>query len=278
MLLLSCVMLLIGYVASAAIWARVVVDLGGAQLDLPTSSRIYFVANLGRYLPGKLWQIAGLAVLAARHGVPPALSTGAAVLGQAVALGGAALVGGPSFVAWAQTASAWGVAVLGVLALALVIALVPPLQAAAMKLWFRLARAPAPALRPGVGTTLRWLALYAINWLIYAGAFLLLVKGMGLVGDPLALASAFAAAYVLGYAAFFAPAGIGVREGFLVFFLSPHVGPPAAGAVSVVSRLWTTVVELAPAALLWLQLMKDGAASPPPEAARSVKPQTPPGP
>jgi hypothetical protein len=277
-LLLSCIVLLIGYVTSAAIWARVVADLGGARLGLATSSRIYFVSNLGRYLPGKFWQIAGLAVLAARQGVPPAFSTGAAVLGQAVALGGAALVGGPSFVAWAKTASGLGVAVLGVLASALLIALIPPLQAAAMKLWFRLARAQAPAARPGVGTTLRWLALYAINWLIYAVSFLLLVRGMGLVGDPLALASSFAAAYVLGYAAFFAPAGIGVRESFLVFFLSPHVGAAAAGAVSVVSRLWTTAVELVPAALLWMQVMRDGVSSPTSDVALPVKPPPPPGP
>ena len=44
-------------------------------------------------------------------------------------------------------------------------------------------------------------------------------------------------------------AGIGVREGALIFFLNPMLG--AGGAVvAVVARLWTTVVELLPALLL----------------------------
>jgi hypothetical protein len=66
------------------------------------------------------------------------------------------------------------------------------------------------------------------------------------------VASAFAAAYVLGYAMIFAPAGLGPREGFLIAFLTPHVGAASAGVIAVVARLWTTVVELLPAGAFWL--------------------------
>jgi hypothetical protein len=47
-----------------------------------TTLRVYFLASLGRYLPGKVWQLAGLAVLAGRAGLPPGQATAAAVLGS----------------------------------------------------------------------------------------------------------------------------------------------------------------------------------------------------
>ncbi len=45
---------------------------------------------------------------------------------------------------------------------------------------------------------------------------------------PLEALAAYPAAYVLGYVAIFAPAGIGIREGFLIAFLDPILGAGAA--------------------------------------------------
>jgi hypothetical protein len=250
--LLSCAALLAGYVASAGIWRRMVADMGGPRLPLLLAGEIYLVANLGRYVPGKLWQIAGLAVLARQRGVPVALSTAAAVLGQAVALGGAALVGTAALAGQGERFGVWSGVLLGGLVLLIGVALVPSMQRRAVGLWFRLAGRGGEAVTTSAGATVAWLVLYTLNWILYAGAFLLLVRSFALPGEALVVASAFAAAYVLGYAAIFAPAGIGVREGFLVLFLSPLMGAGPAGAISIIARLWTTAVELLPAGALWL--------------------------
>jgi uncharacterized membrane protein YbhN (UPF0104 family) len=63
---------------------------------------------------------------------------------------------------------------------------------------------------------------------------------------------AFAAAYVAGYIAVFAPAGAGIREGILVVLLQPIMAREAAVVLAVIARLWTTVLELVPAGLLVL--------------------------
>jgi hypothetical protein len=250
LLLLSCAVLLSGYVASALVWSRMVRDLGGPGLAPGAAIEVYLLANLGRYLPGKLWQIAGLAVLAVRRGVPGAVATAAALLGQALALGGATAVGALAL-ASGDAPTGWSLLLLGAVAGMITVVLVPPLHERAVGLWFRLARHGELTPRPAARTTLAWLALYTANWIVYAAAFVLLVRSLGFGPPAPAAASAFAAAYVLGYAALFAPAGIGVREGFLVLFLSPLIGVAEAGVVSVVARLWTTGVELAPAAALW---------------------------
>ena len=58
----SCALLVMGYLWSATLWGRLVRDLGGPRLPAWTTVRVFMVANLGRYVPGKIWQIAGLAL------------------------------------------------------------------------------------------------------------------------------------------------------------------------------------------------------------------------
>ena len=203
-------------------------------------------ANLARYIPGKVWQVAGLAVLARREGVGPVTSTAAAVLGQGTALAGAMLVGAGALLSAADPLRSWGWGALVLLGLGLAVASVPGVLDRAAALWFRMTRTQAPEEGLGSGATfaVRWVGLYVVNWIVYAGAFWLLAMSFDVMGTFLQVGAAFAAAYVLGYLAVFAPAGIGIRESFLVAFLAPVVGTGPAGGLAVVSRLWTTAVEV----------------------------------
>jgi hypothetical protein len=246
----SCCLLFLGFVASSALWGRLVVDLGGPRLPVSESVRVFMVANLGRYVPGKIWQIAGLAALARRRGVPAGTATAAAVLGQGMALVAATLVGLGAVMGAPPDVRRWGVpgaALVVVLALA---GLLPPVFRRVSGAWFRLAREEAPSELASFHAV-RWLLLYVANWCLYAASFWVLALSLGHSGDPVAVGSAFAAAYVLGYLVLFAPAGVGVREGFLVTFLSPVTGPGFGAVLALVARVWTTLVELVPAAAFW---------------------------
>ena len=89
-----------------------------------------------------------------------------------------------------------------------------------------------------------------MNWGIYATAFWLLYLSFGESGTFLQVGPAFAAAYVAGYIAIFAPAGAGIREGVLVVLLQPIMAREAAVVLAVIARLWTIALEVIPAALL----------------------------
>jgi hypothetical protein len=228
-----------------------VVDLGGPALPVFDAVRIFMIANLGRYIPGKFWQIAGLAALARRRGVPPATAMGAAVLGQGIALVAASAVGMGALLQGPESVRRWGVAGSLALGAMLVVAVLPPVFRRIAGLWFRLARQDPPASLASVHA-LRWLALFAVNWVLYAIAFWVLAASFGYRPPFVPVASAFAAAYVLGYVMIFAPAGVGVREGFLIAFLTPHLGAGPSGALAVAARLWTTLVEIVPAGAFWI--------------------------
>ena len=246
---LSCALLLAGYFATGLLWGWITEGLGGPRLPPGVSIRLFMIANLGRYLPGKVWQIAGLAALAHQRGVPAATATAAAILGQGVSLASATFIGLGAVWTLAEGAP-WRWAVPAALFGGVGLGLVPPVFDALANSWFRLARTPRPeglTSAQAVG----WLVAGLASWLVYAAAFWVLVVGLGFDVAFLGTASAFAAAYVLGYLMIFAPAGIGVREGFLIALLSPQLGAASAGAVAVIARLWTTLVEVVPAAAFW---------------------------
>ena len=268
-LALSCVVLLLGYLFSAVLWGRIVRDLGGPTLPATTAMRLFMVANLGRYVPGKVWQIAGLAYLAKGHGVSGSVATRAAVLGQGVALLAASLLGigtlfGPNEV-WRRFG--WGglVGGIGIAVAIIAVVTVPPLFRRVIGVWFRLTRTIAPVSPPDAGNTgLRWLALYVLNWGVYATAFWLLYLSFGEWQTFMQIGPAFAAAYVGGYLAVFAPAGAGIREGFLVALLQPTMSGEAALVVALVARVWTTAVELVPAALFSTMYARSSSPGQPP--------------
>ncbi len=250
----SCVVLVLGYLWSASMWGRLVRDLGGPSLLLGTSVRVFMVANLGRYVPGKVWQIAGLAYLAKREGVQAGVATGAAILGQGIAILAATLVGmGTLFGAdqfWRELGWVGLIAGIGIALSIIAAVVIRPVFRRVVAFWFRLTRTDPPDNGLGSGNAgLRWLALYVVNWGIYATAFWLLYLSFGEWRTFLQVGPAFAAAYVAGYIAVFAPAGAGIREGVLVVLLQPIMAREAAVVLAVIARLWTTVVELIPAAI-----------------------------
>lgn len=247
LLLLSSGTLLLAYLYSASLWGLLVREIGGPVLGLGPSLRVFFTANLGRYLPGKVWQLAGLAYLARREGVSAGTAAGAALLGQGLSLAGACLVGLGVLLSGAEGQGVGrGITAAAGLLLLLVLTF-PAILRPLLRRLLRRVKGPVPGpLWPDQAFGVRWLGLYTVAWILQGGAFWLLGLSLGMGIPPLLGLSVFPAAYLLGYLAVFAPAGAGVREGFLIVFLTPILG--ANGAVlALVARVWTTVVELVPA-------------------------------
>lgn len=245
-LALSVAAVLVTYGLQATSW-RTVLRGWGQPLALGAATRIWCLANAGRYVPGKVWSVTGLVVLAQRAGVSAWAAAASTVAVQALGVGTAAAVvaatapGSVSSPRLAVAALA-AAATLGALAwpgaLRLLARLLPAAQA-----WRPLA--PSHALR-GALLTLG-------GWITYGVAFWMLARGLGVAAGltPTTAAGVFALGYILGLAALFAPGGVVVREAAFVALLTPLVGSGSAIALSLASRLQLTLTE-AVAALLAL--------------------------
>ncbi len=216
--------------------------LGGWHQHLPLRSAVHIwcVSNLGRYLPGKVWSVAGLAVLAQRKGVQGWAAAAAALAMQALSIGtgaGVAIAFLPQADSPVLLVAAIAIAVVSIAALTL-----KPMVRALARVAngrIQLQSLPIGAVLAGAGATLA-------AWLMYGLAFRFLALGL-LPNDapslPLAMGS-FAGAYIVGLLAIFAPGGIGIREGMLLVFLTPSIGGGPALALSVGSRLLLTFTEV----------------------------------
>lgn len=244
-------LLLAAYALSGLTWGAVVTGLGGPRLSARDAVSIFMVSNLGRYVPGKVWSIAGMAALGKGKGVPVAVSATAAVVMQGVGLAAAGAIGLGAFAGGPAPLPRWGLVGAGVAAVVLLLLLsVPSLFHRAVALWFRVVRTRAPAnLTPALA--LRWLLQVAGAWVAMSASFWIFARSLGMELSPVHAGSAFAAAYVAGYLMLFAPAGVGVREGFLVAFLASALGSGPATVLAIAARLWMTAAEVIPAAVLW---------------------------
>jgi hypothetical protein len=243
-------------------WRRVVLSMG-ERLAFGPAARIWFLASLGKYVPGKVWAVAGAAVLAQRAGVDPSAAVAAALVLQALALAsGAAAVAltareafqaaGPGVVPIAAVVIAVSIAGIAVLASQ---PLLDRLNRLLPSSWPRLR-----AIRP----TILALAFAAnfLAWSAYGVALLFLGRGL-LPGISLSLTQAigvFTCSYLVGFIALFAPGGLGPRESVFLLMLAGDIGLKPAAALALASRLLLTGTEVLPAVPL---LLRRRAPSPP---------------
>jgi hypothetical protein len=204
--------------------------------------------------------MAGLALLAKRHGGSATLGATAGVLSQIFALAATALVALPILAGPAVSLGRARIPVFALCAILALTVLVPRALQALFRATLRLARVPQPAVSEmDAWFGVRWLSRHLVVWLMYTLAFLAFVRGLGFSAGFGGFAAPFAAAYLLGYLAIFAPAGIGVRDGFLIAFLRPEVGGAAVG-IALLTRVWMTLAEILPAGVvaLWEVFGKSG--------------------
>jgi uncharacterized membrane protein YbhN (UPF0104 family) len=261
---LSVALAVTAFLILAQVW-RTTINRFGHSIQLWMAFKIMFVSNLGRYVPGRIWQVAGMLYWAGREGVTPEEATASFVISQLFAIPASLMVyfaaaiiePGISIdrlaIVGPGTAYLFAAVMIG-LCLAVVV-FSDRLVALINRVLTRFHR-PVITLRLDKLVALKIFAGYVAAWSVYGLAFwvfLLSVQNDAPVGW-IAAVGIFNAAYQIGYLALFAPGGLGPRELVIGVLLGPLVGP-IAPALAILSRIWTTVIDAA-GALIGLLVRK----------------------
>lgn len=227
---------------SSLIWLFVLSRLG-SPVRWP-SAAIYLQAQLGKYVPGGVWQYASRGAMARAHGLSVRLVARSLPIELA-----ATLCAGAAF---AFLALGWWGAV----------AVVATIAAAAT------AGAVFGSERVFFRVTAQSIPLYAVTWVAIGVSFWMTARAFLHVGatDLALYTGAFAAAWIVGLIAIYAPGGLGVREAIVVAILGPRIGSAEALVIAAASRAVFTLADLI-AAGLSLPLLRrpaQGAAEPAP--------------
>jgi hypothetical protein len=227
----------VGMSSMGLVWRQIIAALGG------TASRRqvfawYQLGNLGKYLPGGLWPLVGRSELAVRGGLDRALayrsvalSTGATYLCATIVC--AVLL---PFVVVTQAEIGTPLWVFAIVPVGLA-ALHPALLGRVFRLSERLLGKGAPVVVPRWLTSVGLVARHAPPWLANGLATWLVALTFAPDAPLLTLVFAGILSWVIGFAVFFVPGGIGVREATFTAIASTAMPPHVAATVAVVSRL-----------------------------------------
>lgn len=224
--------------------------LAGGRLGFWKSYAIHFLAQVGKYIPGKVWAAIGKYALSCDSGLTRTQTGHALLIETVFIVFGCLLTALPLVPDAARAAgiSGYGAAGLAVLVGAATLSAAHPsvfglfLRAVSKLTGKRLETA-----RPGLGRILRIVPIYLVVFMTLGTGFWLLSLSFGLRIPALPGVFLYPTAMGIGYLVVFAPGGLGARELVLVWLIrivAPGSEPGHAELAALAGRLWVTLGEL----------------------------------
>lgn len=239
----------VGYVCFALIWRHIIKTIGPhGSLTPKKAIGIYMLTEFGKYIPGKVWIIAGRVLMATKHGIDKKNLLVGALLDNILSIIAILIVGVIFFLFELSSEQsslillAFGMIVAGL------ICLQPRIFYPVIN--FGLKKIGKPTITDEARLVyiqiLTFTGIYILADILLGISFFIFVNAITPIAltNFFAVAAAFCLAGGLGVALLFAPSGIGVREGVIVALLQLVMPLPMAVSISILARLWTTIGEL----------------------------------
>ncbi len=255
---LSILLHLAAFAGFSQVWCWLMIGLG-YRIPLRHGFKLAYIANLGRYIPGRIWPIFGMVYLARQMKIAEA---------AAIASWGLGLLFGmpPSFLAvsiatWvypemlspelqSYIGPALNIGMLVFLAISAMLLAMPNRALWLANTTLRLIRRPTIDFKMSFQLAAAVYFGYFLCWLIYGLGFWTLIHAIAPSSSipVFAAIGAFILSYQIGYLAIFTPGGLGARELVMIAVLTPFLGPAAAG-IAVAARLWNTLSDIVASAI-----------------------------
>ncbi|GAB4156490.1 MAG: lysylphosphatidylglycerol synthase transmembrane domain-containing protein [Planctomycetaceae bacterium] len=265
---LAMVVYLLSWIPSAWYWQRLLLAMGQSA-HFKNILPAYYCGHLGKYIPGKAVVLVIRAGMLKNCGHPASVSAITATFETLLMMGTGLAVGLALFpiTEWPPGIADWispgwlmpFVVIVGVLvALPIISAL---LTRFAIIMTPKTIASPGnekPAILISKRLIFTGLGVFLVSWILLGLSLGLTLQGVS--GEPFDVGhwpiwtGAVSLATAIGFAAVFAPGGVGVREGLLIEILriQPGIGERQAVVASVLLRLiWLVAEILAASALYW---------------------------
>ncbi len=215
--------------------------------------RIFFISNLAKYLPGSVWALPGRAFLYQRSGVPAGKSIAAVfweVLLMIMTTSALALLSIPLIAHYVDAR---------VLAVGILLGVIGTigggflLHSPAFRRWLpaaiqvRFFRPDIGQMALSVSQIAKMILAYLLSWSVIGLSFAAMMASLSPNLSVLRwaeLAGLYCGTWLIGFLAFFAPGGIGVRDVLIALGLSVFLGDPLPLVAAVIARIMWTLAEI----------------------------------
>jgi len=239
----SFVLLIVGSFLIALGWNLILRVLGG-RLGYKRALKIFFITDLAKYVPGKVWTMVGKVYLCKKEGIPIAKTSASVVIQPLIQVIAGILMFLVSLPFWTKTNDLMNKLYLFFPLIPLGLVLLHPAIMTKL-LNFGLARLKQKPVELNIKyrdillILLLWCGLWALTGTTY---YFLIVSLHSFPVSQLPVTIGIFS--IAGVSQFLTPSGIGVLEGVLTVLLGLYFPVPIAILIALLSRVWKTVAEL----------------------------------
>lgn len=235
-------------------WRVLLADLG-SPLPRGPAAGMFFVGQLGKYVPGSVWSVVAQAEMGARLHIPRSRTAVTSLVSMALAALTGLVVGLPVVPVAVELPGAldalWALALVPLVLLLLHPAVLNRLVGLGLRL---LRRGPLEHSISG-SAVVRAFGWFLLAWMAAGAQLFVLARDVVPGADTSLLVvlsvCGFALASAVGMLSIVVPAGLGIREGVLALLLSTAMPILAATAIAVIVRFLTTIADLLWAGAGW---------------------------
>jgi uncharacterized membrane protein YbhN (UPF0104 family) len=240
------------------LWAWYLITLRlGIALSFSETLGSWFYSQMGKYLPGKVW------LLLSRFYFYESKGKSKKTISIGLYFEAATIIVAAGVLFWASLilfhdGNAYGLGEesrwLALLFIPVLVFLHPKVLQSLCNWFLRRLKKEPVVVSLSYGDVLWIMFVCLLSWMVGGIGFYLFIDSVYSVpaGSVLYLTGALAFSSILGLIALFAPGGLGVREGTLVYLLSFTMPGSVAVVLSVLTRLWTTLIEIGLIGVIYL--------------------------
>ena len=250
--------LIFGFSYFIQIWAwDLITHKLGIAISFRETLESWFYSQLGKYLPGKVWFLISRFYFYEKKGKAKKTISVGLYIETVISILAAGLISFMAFLSFPEARSIYSITQWGWFLVLVVLAFIflHPKILKKMINWAlaQLRREPID-LTISYSDILQILLVCLLSWGVGGLGFYFFVSSLWDISSTALffLTGTLAISNTLGLMALFAPSGLGVREGVLVYFFSTLMPSSMAVILSVLTRLWTTLIEIGLIGMVYL--------------------------
>ena len=240
-LIISFVLLGLSHILASIGW-NLILKLLKSNIPQKSASGIYFISQLGRYIPGKIWYILGRVGMTRKYNIPKRIIILSGFLELVLVMASASIIFLLALIFFPiipeiQT-------YLPYLAILIVLILIG-IHPISLNLILKILKKTEIKIKLSYIKILLTLLFFILVWAIKGIAFYYLISSITLldISNLFWVISVFSISWVIGYLILITPGGIGAREGLIVYLLTPLFPLPITVAISLLTRIWMIITE-----------------------------------
>ncbi|MEO0285949.1 MAG: lysylphosphatidylglycerol synthase domain-containing protein [candidate division WOR-3 bacterium] len=232
------------------LWKFILGSFGyGIKSRTAVISWIY--SNIGKYMPGKVWQFIGRTALTKK--VKPEITLFTVFLEVAISFSAAVMVFFLRFMVVKNMPILWLVYA-AFLFLILLLVQHPKVVSFVLRIFAKLRRQEfcVSSMKLSIKNSVMLFFAYFVLWVFTGFSFWIMIQGSKINVGLLDAVTTYPISWILGYLFLIAPAGLGVREGVLMSLLKGIYPETVASAYSVLTRIALVTSDFLLFFVIWL--------------------------